>query len=67
MIRFLWNGAAPITTDNAAYDLVTYLQNGGEFRLPAEGWALVLSALIFLSAAIVFLVSEIKEKNGGKK
>ncbi len=67
MIMSLWSGAAPVVPESAPSDLVTYLQRGGSFRLPAEGWALVISALLFLAAGVILLIPVLKERKEGKK
>lgn len=67
MIMSLWSGAAPVVPESAPSDLVTYLQNGGKFHLTTEGWALVISALLFLAAGVILLIPVLKERKGGKK
>lgn len=56
--------AAPLTEAAQSSDMITYLNNGGGFYLPAEAAVLLVAAAIMAVAAVIFFISA---KSAGKR
>ena len=62
MINALFSDAGPVVSDAVGTDLVTYLQNGGRFYIPAEAAAMIISAAMLAAAAVILLITGKKER-----